>query len=173
MKKALFLLFAFIFLSGCSVQKSMNPRIFLERLSDKTDSFVLENTDIFADKSGYICFVKDKNAKDFLFEFSVDKSENIKKISFSCIETEKAEDFVEYVKNIISVYSSTENADEIIMNLTENGKLKQGINYFENQWYLYCTNADKNGLFFSVTNKEMSEKTTVLYSLKPNDRVDF
>ena len=151
----------------------MNPRIFLERLSDKTDSFVLENTDIFADKSGYICFVKDKNAKDFLFEFSVDKSENIKKISFSCIETEKAEDFVEYVKNIISVYSSTENADEIIMNLTENGKLKQGINYFENQWYLYCTNADENGLFFSVTNKEMSEKTTVLYSLKPNDRVDF
>ena len=151
----------------------MNPRIFFERLSAENDYFVLENPEILADEKASFSFVNSKNGTDFLFEFSLDDSENIKKISFSCIETEKAEDFIECVRNIVSVYSSTENAYEIIMNLTENGKLKQGINYHENQWYLYCANADENGLFFSVTNKELSPQSTVQYSLKSNDRIDF
>lgn len=173
MKRLICLLFFLIFLAGCSVQKTMNSRIFLERLSAANDSLNIEKPEIFSDDSAILYFVNDNKGTEFLFEFSVDDAENIKKIGFSCGETEKAENFVEYIRDVVSVYSPEEDADEVIMNLTKNGKLKKGINYFENQWYMYCSNADENGLFFSVTNKEMMPQSTVEFSLKPNDRVDF
>ena len=84
-----------------------------------------------------------------------------------------------YVRDIISVYSPKENTDEIIMNLTENGKIKQGINplsvtpFANDSYYGFSENADENGLFFSVTNKELFPQSSVEFSLKPNDRVDF
>ncbi len=173
MKKFVFLLIILITLSGCSVQKTMNAKIFMDRLSEVNDFLIIENPEILTDESASFCFVTSKNGTDFLFEFLENDNGNIKKISFSCIKTEKAEDFVLYVRDIISVYSPNENTDEIIMNLTENGKIKQGINYFENQWYLYCANADENGLFFSVTNKELFPQSSVEFSLKPNDRIEF
>ena len=155
------------------MQKTMNPRIFLERLSVRNASLILKNPEIFSDDSSVFCFINDIKGTELLFEFSVDEAGNIKKIGFSCGETEKAEDFIEYIRDVVSVYSPDENSDKIIMSLTENGKLKNGMNYFENQWYLCCSNADKNGLFFSVANKELMPLSEVEFSLKPNDRVDF
>lgn len=174
MKKYFIFLSVIIFLlGGCSVQEKMSPQIFFERLSKKTDFFDLKNKECFFENSDYISFVKDKYSTEYVFDISVTENGDINKIGFSCDKTEKAEDFICCVREIISVYSPDENHNEIIGSLTENGKPKTGLNYYDTQWYSWCSYADKNGLFFSVTNKKLTSQSTVEFSLKPNDKSGF
>ncbi len=171
MKKYLGVIIGIIFLlGGCSVQKNMSSEIFINRLSEKCDFSVSES---FVDESENIYFLNDKNNIEYVFVFSVNESGDVKKISFSCNDTKKAENFMNYIRQIISVYSPNEKPEEIIGGFSEKDNLKQGLNYYENQWYLYCLNTDKYGLFFSVTNKKLCPDHTVEFSLKPNDKSGF
>lgn len=167
------LLFVLIFFSGCSVQAKMSPQILINRLSDKCESFYFENAESFIDNTDFIYYVKTKNSIDYIFIISVNQSGDVKKISLSCSNTEKAENLICNIRDIVSVYSPDQNSDEIIKNLTISGKLKKGMNCHENQWYLYCVSDDENGMYFSVTNKKLFPRTSVEYSLKPNDKYDF
>ncbi len=174
MKKIILLfLIIFIVFGGCSVQEKMSPEILIERLTDNCESFDFENSEFFTEKSDFICYVKSRNNTDYVFVFSVNEAGDVKKISFSCGNTEKAENFICNIRDMISVYSPEENLDEVIKNITENGKLRKGMSYHENQWYLYSINSDDNGMYFSVTNKKLFPRTSVEYSLKPNDKYDF
>lgn len=175
MKKKAFiiLIFSLIFFSGCSVQEKMNADLFFERLSSVTDDFDYENIDLLYEENKCICFINDRFSTDFVFEFFMNENGDINKISFACNKTDKAENFIKYLKNIISVFSSEENKDEIIRSLTENGKIKPSYTYYETQWYYWSSYSDENGLYFSVINKKLSEPITVEYSLKPNDKTGF
>ncbi len=170
---SLVLLIVIILFGGCSVQKKMSPDIFLERLSKKSDFFIFDETESFVENSNFVCYLKNENNISYVFEFLVNDLGDVKKISLSCDKTEKTENFICNMKDIVSVYSPEENSEELIKNLSEDGNMKEGLNYFENQWYLYCTNVNENGLFFSVTNKKLFPQTSVDFSLKPNDKYDF
>ena len=173
MRKFCVLLFMMIFLCGCSIQEKMNPDLFFERLSLITDDFDYENADMIYDKNNCICYIKDLNSTEYVFEFCINEFCEINKISFACNNTDKAENYIKYIKDIISVYSPKENSNEIMNEITENGKIKPSYTYYESQWYYWSSYNDKNGLYFSVINKKLSEPVTVLYSLKPNDKTGF
>lgn len=149
----------------------MNPDIFFERLLSENND--LKAVDTIYDNEKSIYYLKNDKLIDYIFEIGLNNSGDINKISFACNKTDKAEDFIKYMGDIISVYSSDENRDEIIMELTENGRLKPFYSYYETQWYFWSSYSDENGLFFSVINKKLSEHTTAQYSLKQNDRKEF
>lgn len=151
----------------------MSPEIFFGRLSEQTDVFDFKNSEIFYENSDYVCFVKDKIGTDHVFELSITDEGDINKISLACSNTDKAENFISYIREVINVYSPKENADEIIVSLTESGKIKTELNYYDTQWYSWCIYADKNGLYFSVTNKKFAVQSETALTLKPNDKSGF
>ncbi len=169
----LLIIFSLILFCGCSVQEKMNADLFLERLSYKSVDFDYESIDLNYNENDCVCFMKDKFSYDYVFDFCMNKHGDINKIGFACSKTDKAGDFIKYIGDIISVYSPEENPDDIIHALTENGKMKKSYNYYETQWYYWSSFSDENGLYFSVTNKKLSEPITAEYSLKPNDKTAY
>ncbi len=173
-KKIILLSFVVLLLfSSCSVQEKMSPEIFFKRLSKQTDMFDFENSEQFLEKTDYICFVKDYTGTEHVFELSVTDSGDINKISLACNVTDKAENFISVIEQIIIVYSPEESTDEIINSLTENGKISNKMTYHETQWHSWCIYADENGQYFSVTNKKLTEQSEIELSLKPNDKSGF
>ncbi len=171
-KQILCIILLFVtFLNACSVQEKMNSEIFFERLSIINNC--LNITDIINDNEKCIYYVNDDKSVDYIFEFYNDNIGDINKISFACNRKDKAEDFIKYMCDIIFVYSPNENKDEIISELTENGKLKPKYTYYDTKWYIWSSFSDENGLYFSVVNKKLSEETIAKYSLKQNDRNEF
>lgn len=175
MKKSILFLvfFCLVFLNACSVQEKMSPEIFLERLSEKSESFNCESAEILYDETGCICFIEDVYGSEYVLNFVLSEAGYINKISFVCDKKDKAENYILCLKEIITVYSPDESTEDIIRELTANGKMKQGFSYYETQWYLWSSYADENGLFVSVINKKLTEITTAELSLKPNDKLAF
>ena len=174
MKKVGSIVTLFIFLfTGCSVQEKMNYHIFFERMSEHTDGFDFQNSECYVEGDECICFIKDKNGTDYLFCLFLNKLGDAEKIGFSCNDTEKAEDFIVYIRNIISVYAPEENRDDIINSLTENGKIKNDIIFYETKRYEYCLYSDTEGFYFSVTNKKLVPSSSIEFSLKVNDKTGF
>ncbi len=174
MKKITLIVVAFIFMcTGCSVQEKMSYQIFFDRMSEHTDAFDFENSECIFEESECVCFVKDNKGIEYLFCLSLNKFSDAEKIGLSCNDTEKAEDFIVYIKNIISVYAPEENQEEIIDSITENGKMKNGIVFYETKWYSYCSHSDDDGLYFSVTNKKLVPQSSVEFSLKANDKSGY
>ena len=169
-KQVLICLFLIAFLlNACSVQEKMNADIFFERISDSG----FEIIDIIYENNKNLYYVKDSESTDYILEFSYNDYGDVNKISFACNKTDKAENFIKYMRDIISAYSPDENKDDIINELTENGKLKHYYTYYDTQWYFWSSFSDINGLYFSVTNKKLSEQRIADYSLKQNDRIKF
>lgn len=174
MKKIIILLMLFVFImTACSVQEKMSPEIFFERLSGKSDEYLFDDKELFYEDIKCVCFIKDIYGSELVYEFALNDKKDIYKISFACNEADKAEKIIVYIKDIITVYAPQENADEVVRSLTENGKPDKGFSYYETQWYSWAVYSDENGVFFSVTNNKVVEKTTAEYSLKPNDKSGF
>lgn len=175
MKKilVLFAVFSLLFLSACSVQKNMSPEIFLKRLSENSESFDSGSAEILYDDGGCVCFIKDIYGTEYVFRFDLSDAGDINKISFACNKKDKAENYILCLKEIICIYASDESPDEIIKELTENGKIKQGFSDYETHWYFWSSYADENGFFTSVINKKLVEITTAELTLKPNDKSGF
>lgn len=167
------MIFSLVFLSACSVQEKMSPEIFLERLCEKSDIFSSESAEILYDETGCVCFIDDVYGTEYVFNFVMSDSGFIKKISFVCSEKDKAENYILCLKDMINVYSPDESTENVIRELTVNGKMKQGFTNYDTQWYLWSSYTDENGFFVSVINKKLTEVPTVELSLKPNDKVAF
>lgn len=173
MKRIIILPIVFLVLCSCSVQEKMSTDVFINRFSQTSKIFNFENSENIYGENSNIVFLNDIYGKEYVFEFFRDENNNIKKISFACTDTDKAENYTACLREIINTYSPDENADGIIMGLTENGKLKSGFNYFETQWYSYASYSDENGMHFSVTYKKLVTPSSVEFSLKPNDKSGF
>ena len=155
-KRIAFIILLILLLNGCSVNEKMNSDIFFERLSAIDEDFDYENSYIIRDGSDCLCFIKDKYSDEYILSFSVNESDDIYKISFACSVTDKAENFIKYIRDIINVFSSNENTEMIIKELTENGKILPSYSYYETQWYSCSVHSDENGFYFSVINKKIS-----------------
>lgn len=162
-----------VFLAACSVQEKVSPDIFVERLSAANDSFVFETESCFIDGNKAVFFAKYNNEIDTVFEITEDEQGNAEKISLACTQADKAELFISCVKNVIETYSPDDNSDEILTALFEkiinDGKNK----YYETQWHSYSAVFSKEGLFFSVKNKKLIKESSVEFSLKENDIIEY
>lgn len=161
------------FLTACSVQEKVSPDIFIERLSERNENFVFDTENCFVEDKKYVFFAKYDIVIDTVFEITTDEQENAEKISLACVQTDKAESFISCTKKVIETYSPDDNADEIITALFDNTKLDEKNRYFETQWHSYSAALSKNGLFFSVKNKKLIEESSVEFSLKENDIVEY
>ena len=118
-------------MNACSVQERMSPEIFFERLSEISDEYLLDDKECFYEDMKCVYFLKDIYGSELVYEFALNNKKDIYKISFACDETDKAEKFIEYIKDIITAYSPQENADEVVKSLTVNGKPDKGFSYYE------------------------------------------
>ena len=175
MKKVVIIiaLFCMAFLSSCTVQDKMSPEIFIDRLSARSEIFNCESAEFLYDDTDCVCFTDDIYGTEYVFNFGISDKGYINKISFACNEKDKAENYILCLKDVIAVYSPDESSENVINELTTNGKMKEGFSYYTTQWYLWSSYADDNGLFVSVTNKKIKETETAELSLKPNDKVSF
>lgn len=173
MKRIVFLLVFLLVLCSCSVQEKVDTEIFMERFLKASEMFDSEGCEKIYGENSNIIFINDKYGTEYVFEFFTDENSNINKISFACTQTDKAENFVVCLREIINTYSPDENADDVIASLTENGKIRNKFTYYETKWYSYASYSDENGMHFSVTNKKLVVPSTVELSLKPNDKSGF
>ncbi|MBR3781566.1 MAG: hypothetical protein IKK63_10250 [Clostridia bacterium] len=173
MKRIVILIIFLLVLCSCSVQEKMSTEIFTERFSEASEMFDFEDCEKIYGENSNIVIINDKYGTEYVFEFFTDENNNINKISFACTQTDKAENFVVCLREIIDTYSPDENADDVIMSLTENGKIRNKFTYYETQWYSYASYSDMNGMCFFVKNKKFIVPSTVEFSLKPNDKSGF
>lgn len=173
-KSIILLLFISVFLfSSCSVQETMSPQIFFERLSHVNSQLCLDSSEQFYEGNEFVCFVSDLNANNYAFQISVNDNGDCEKISLACNKTDKASDFISCAKSVIQTYSPNDDADVILNQLYSGGEIRQEYVYYDTQWHKYSAAASDAGFFFSVSSKKLIPESEVELSLKPNDKVDF
>lgn len=173
MKRIFALVSVILFLSACSLQEKMSPRIFFDRLSKINIQLDMENSEQFIEGNDYVCFVSDFNSTEYVFQISVNDSGDAEKISLACNQTDKSADFVSCAKSVIQAYAPDDSADEVTASLFENGAIRQKYIYHDTQWHKYSAVASDSGFFFSVSSKKLVPAEEVELSLKPNDKADF
>lgn len=170
MRRITVLLITVLLLTACSVQERMSPEIFVERLAANDKKFSVET--FFAAADDFLCFGKYDDAS-VVIKISSDKEKNAKKITLSCIQTNKTESFISCAENLISIYSPNDNSSEVINNLFESKDLNDKCVYYDTQWYKYSKIFSKQGLYFSVESKKLSPQNDVELSLKQNDITEY
>lgn len=175
MKKALLItnFFLIILLTACSVQEKVSPDIFVERLSEESDAFVFDKDNSFIQNGSYIFFAKYENILEIVLKAETDTQGNVKKISLACTQTDKADKFISCIKSVIETYSPEDDSNEIILSLFKNKQPDDKNRYYETQWHSYSAVLSENGFFFSVKNKKLIEESSVEFSLKENDIIEY
>lgn len=161
---------SFIFFSACSVQETMSPQIFINRLSKINQELDFESAEHFMDGNKFCFFIKNKNSTNFLIEITVNENGHSEKISVACSNADKIGDFINCVESVIKTYAPDDDISEIISKLNIN---RNKLVYQESQWHSYSALINENGIYFSISNKKLIPSSKAELSLKPNDRVDF
>ncbi len=162
-----------VFLAACSVQEKVSPDIFVERLSAANESFVFETESCFIEENKSVFFAKYNNEIDTVFEITEDEQGNAEKISLACTQADKVEIFIACVKNVIETYSPDDSSDEILTDLFKKISTDGKNKYYETQWYSYSAVFSEEGLFFSIKNKKLISESSVEFSLKENDIIEY
>lgn len=153
MKKSFCLiLIMLLLLSSCTIQKDVNIDLFIERFCNKYPQYIVEYDKISYEKDRCILFISNDSGITFTVELTSDLQEKVKKISITCIETDKTELLRDFVKDIIFIYDYDEDADSVISNLFTD----KNFSFYETDWYLYAFIKTENGIYFSVENKKYS-----------------
>lgn len=169
-KTAILMIIICLLFNSCSVQENVNPQILIERIIKSDENVVVHNS--FYDEESFVCYVKHKNS-DFIFKFETDENENVKKINLACLDTDKVNDFIDFVQTVIGVYSPDDNRAEISENLFDERKMNDECLYYESQWHSYSAVLSEKGLYFSVSSKKLMPESEIEFSLKPNDIVEY
>ncbi len=160
---------AILFVSACSVQETMNPQIFLERLEKNAANLDFSSSESFYEDNSFVCFIKSTSGTDFMIELDTDISGNVQKISLACTKTDKANEFILCAESIIKTYAPEDNCNEILAGVFLNGKIDNGFMYHETQWHYYTSAAYASAIYFSAESKKLSREKNTEFTLKPND----
>ncbi len=135
--------------SGCTVQETVDPQVFLARLAKADENIVYSSDRMFYEENSCVAFFEYKS-KSFVAELFCGGDGIVTEI---CLSSETADEncFSECAETFISVYAPDEISAEIIANLFEDG-----YDYYESQWYVYATYNDGKTRYFSVKNKKLS-----------------
>ena len=144
----LILIFTLLF-SACTVQETVDPQVFLDRLSKADENLAFSEDGTFYENNSCVTFFEFKG-KSFVAEQFCGGDGVVTEI---CLSSETADEncFSECTETFISVYAPNENSAEIISNL-----FKDGYSYYETQWYSYSSYTDGKTRFFCVKNKKLS-----------------
>lgn len=175
MKKSviLVLLISMLMFTSCSVQETMSPQIFFERLSQTDSQLCFDSSEQFYEGNEFVCFVSDLNSNNYAFQISVNDNGDCEKITLACNKTDRASDFISCVKSVVQTYSPDDDADDVLEQLYPNAEIKAEYVYHDTQWHKYSAAASDEGFCFSVSSKKLITENEVELSLKPNDKVDF
>ena len=173
MKRIFCLALVLLFFSACSVQEKISPMIFIERIINSNDKISADTENSFTENNRYVCFIKYSDKTDMVYQIETDEQGNATKISLTCTQTDKADDFIDCALATVSVYSPDDKTDEVSDALFNGYKLSDECLYFETQWHLYSAVISKNGLFFSVQSKKLIPPSKVEFSLKQNDIIEY
>ncbi|MBR2868472.1 MAG: hypothetical protein IKB88_05345 [Clostridia bacterium] len=166
MKKILVLIPLFLFLSACSVQENVSPDLFVSRLEKTVRDAAIDSDGIFYENEKSVVYA-DYGGCRFAIEMTCDSDGKVKKISLACNDTDKAECFYSFIKNIVSVYAPDEDCDRILQNLC----CGKQFSFYESQWYSYSFSSAVSGFYFGVENKKLAPAKDIGLTLKPNDIV--
>ncbi len=171
MKKigVLIICIAMLFVSACSVQETMNPQIFLERLEKNAVNLDFSSSESFYEDNSFVCFINSNSGTEFVLELDTDDFGNVQKISLACTKTDKANEFILCAESIIKTYAPEDSCDEILADVFSNGKIDKGFMYHETQWHYYTSAAYDSAIYFSAESKKLSNEKNTEFTLKPND----
>lgn len=169
-KKIIFLLVLIFSLTACSRQEKIDSSIFLRRLTECTESFMIDENSTFYTDNKCVAFIKDLNGAEYVLTTESDENNCVFKISVSSALTEKPKSFIELVKCITDCYVTEDSAEEIIKALYPKSKIESGFKYHDTQWYSYSSVSLDSGVLFSVQNKKLSDVYENELTLKPNDK---
>lgn len=161
-----------LILNACSVQETVSPQIFIQRLQKSDENFVFDIDNAFFEENNYICFAAYKSI-DIVFEIAADEQGNAKKINLACTRTDKIDSFISCVQSIIATCSPDDDAQTVISELFLVKESSDKCLYYDTQWHEYSAVLSENGLFFSVESKKFVPRSEVEYSLKQNDIVTY
>lgn len=168
MKKTALIAVVFVMLlSGCTVQATQNPSLFVERFAENYPELKLDVDSMFYDKDKCVVFIENSSGRRFATEMTVDSSDRIQKISLACVETNKAHELYYLAECITKIYAQQEDFSAV-------AKMLFGSNnysYYETQWYYYSFSQNESGLYFCIENKQLSPPKEEHLTLKENDYV--
>ena len=135
--------------SSCTVQKTVDPNIFIARLEENSDFSADRNT-MHYDETVCALFLDYKLQLRMATEMEMNENGTVSSIAVSS-KSGKSDLFLEAVKEIVKTYSP----DEDIGILNEN-LFTDKYTYFESDSYLYSGYKDNDTVFFSVINKNLA-----------------
>lgn len=156
-------------LSACSVQETMSPEIFIERLEVDCSGLDYKNAESFYESDKYVCFIKNESGIEFMFEITPDERGNAQKISLACSKTDKTADFISVAESIIRTYAPEDDSKEIVSSIFSDGKVPNEFSYFDTQWHYYTCAASDSAFYFSAESKKLAPEKDAEMTLKPND----
>lgn len=166
MKKITVVALAFVVLfSGCTVQSAVNPSLLIERFAEKYPEYTVDADSLFYENDKCVLFVQNQNRLRFAVEMTVDSADRVQKISLACIETDKADEFCCFAKNIVEIYAPDEDFS-LVEKIIFNGK---NYSYHETQWYYYSFSLNESGLCFCIENKQFAPQKDECLTLRENE----
>ena len=62
-----------LFLSGCTVQTTLNPSIFIERFAESYSEFAVDADSVFYEDNKCVAFIENASGRRFVTEMTVDR----------------------------------------------------------------------------------------------------
>ncbi len=158
-----------LFLSGCTVQPTLNPSIFIERFAESYSEFAVDADSVFYEDNKCVAFIENASGRRFVTEMTVDPSDRVQKISLACVETDKAHEFYYLAECIAKIYAPEEDFSSAAK-MIFSGK---NYSYHETQWYYYSFSQNEAGLCFCIENKHFAPQKDERLTLRENDIVTY
>lgn len=166
MKKLTVFFVSFVLLlSGCTVQTTLNPSLFIERFMQKYPEFDVEKDGMFYDGDKSVVFIENQSGRRFAMEMAVDSADRVQKISLACVETDKANELYYLSECIAETYAPEEDFVAAAKMLFGG----ENYSYHETRWYYYCFSQNETGLYFCIENKRFAPQKEEHLTLRENE----
>lgn len=173
MKRLVFLVVALLLLTACSVQETVSPQIYMDRIQKNDKNISFNSSDAFLENINYVCFVRYAQNADIMFEIAMNEQGSAKKINLACTQTDKIDLFVQCAQSAAETYAPDDDAQRVISELFKSREISDKCLYYDTQWHAYSAVLSENGLYFSVESKKLVPQSDVEMSLKQNDIVTY
>ncbi len=160
-------------LSACSVQETVSPLIFINRVQKHDKNILFDVSNTFIENERHVFYTTYSGNSEIVFEISVNEQGDAEKINLACNQTDKIDSFVSCVQSVAETYAPDDDAKTVVSELFLSRELSDRCLYYDTQWHEYSAVLSEKGLFFSVESKKLVPRSDVEFSLKQNDIVTY
>lgn len=158
MKKILSAAMILLLLSACTVQKAVDPIIFVDRL-EENEAFIADKETMHFDGNVCALFLDYKSELRIATEMTVTENGTVSSIALSA-KSLNNDLFLEAVEEIVKIFAPDE---DFAIN---ESFFTDRYTYNETASYLYSGYKDNETVFFSVTNKNLAPTETPELTLR-------